>query len=371
MKINFITYQCNLTGGHRVAMELINALALRGHEMSLVTFGKPEDLKWIDLNAKVVYIKRTFLERFAGFLYRKAFGFQPFPEEETRMLMRALPPADVNVATMSYTGFAVHRSQSSLPVQYFMHYEPLVREEGYKKKVMEESYCLPIVKIANSTWLNRTIKEKTGDAVAGLVFPAIDHKIFYVRKAKQPIDKTKTITIVSLAKYKWWKGFPDALKAIDIVRKRGYQINFSAFGGAFDPATLPADVRGIPFTFVGSKANDLLAEFYSDADILISSSFFESFPLPQIEAMACGTPVVTTPYGTEDYAKDRETALVVAPKKPEEMADAIIRLIEDKELYLKLSKAGTLEAKKFTWDTAAKDMEMILFNELKKVANHK
>jgi glycosyltransferase involved in cell wall biosynthesis len=366
MKINVITVDTKLTGGTRVVMELINGLAERGHEVNLVTFGKKKNLTWIDLRANVIEVARTSFEQIAGYLYRKTFGFQPFPEEETHLLMRALPPADINLATLSYTGFAVHRNPTGKAFQLHMHYEPLVREESYKKRIMEESYNLPIAKIANSTWLKHTIKEKTGDDVSGLVFPAIDHKVFYVREEKQPIDKTKKIKIVSLAKYKWWKGFPDALKAIDIVRKKGYDIDFLAFGGAFDPATLPDDLKNIPFMLVGSKMNDALAEFYTDADILISSSFFESFPLPQIEAMACGTPVVTTQYGTEDYAIDGETALVVEPKKPELMAEAILRLIEDGELYKKLSKAGPIMAKKFTWEAAAEEVERIFNAELKK-----
>lgn len=367
MKINFLTVGCNLTGGHRVAMELINGLAKRGHAITLVTLGKKEQLKsWIDLKAEVIEIVRSPLERVGGLIYRKVFGFQPFPEEETRLIMRALPPADINIASMSYLGFAVHRNPTGVPLQLHMHYEPLVREDGYKRKVMEESYRLPIGKIANSSWLKHTIKEKTGDDVLGLVFPAIDHSVFFVRKKKTSIDKKKPIKIVSLAKYKWWKGFPDALKAIDMVRKKGYEIDFQAFGGAFDPATLPEEVKHIPFRFVGSKQNEALAEFYTDADILISASYFESFPLPPIEAMACGTPVVTTEYGTEDYARNKDTAMVIKPKEPKQMADAIIELIENNELYLRLSANGSQEAKKFTWDNAALELEKILESQLKK-----
>jgi len=77
MKINFVIFRSKLTGGTRVVMEVINALAARGHEMSLVTFGEPSDLSWIDLNAKVIYVKdRTFLEKVFGYLYRMVFGFQ-------------------------------------------------------------------------------------------------------------------------------------------------------------------------------------------------------------------------------------------------------------------------------------------------------
>jgi glycosyltransferase involved in cell wall biosynthesis len=276
-----------------------------------------------------------------------------------------MPDCDINVATISYSGYAVSRSQKGVPFHYYMHYEPLVREEGYKKKIIEESYYLPTQKIVNSSWLSEQIKERTGQDVVGLVFPAIDHNIFYPRKEKPAERKGQKIKIVSLAKYKWWKGLPDALKAIQMVRNRGYDVDFQTFGGRFDKNTLPEEVRDIAFTFVGSKVNDQLAEFYSDADILISASYFESFPLPPIEAMACGTPVVTTVYGTEDYAFNRKNALVVEPKKPEEMAEAIIELIENEPLYNQLREEGIKTAKSFSWEKAADKMEEFFKESLK------
>jgi len=359
MKINFITFSSKLTGGTRVVMEMINALAKRGHKVNLVSLGSPDDLQWIKLSARTYFVRRSLLEKICGFLYRKVFGFQPFPEEETRKILKILPNADVNIATISYSAFAAVRAPYGVPFHYFMHYEPLVREEGYKKKIIEESYYLPTKKIANSTWLARQIEEKTGGVVTGVVFPAIDHRIFYPRRKKDPLNKNRRIKIVSLAKYKWWKGTPDALRVVQMVRDAGYNVEFSMFGN-FDPKTLPDDLKDVPFNFVGFKKDNELADFYSNADILISTSYFESFPLPQLEAMACGTPVITTRYGTEDYAFSEENSLVVEPRKPEEMAKAIIRLINDPELYLKISLEGIKTAKNFTWENSAERMETIL-----------
>ena len=365
MKINFTIFSTKLTGGTRVVMEIINGLAKRGHEINLLTFGKPEDLSWIDLRANVIYANRSFVEKVFGFLFRKAFGFQCFPEEETRQILKLMPDCDINVATISYSAYAVSRSKKGIPFHYYMHYEPLVREEEYKKRIIEESYFLPTKKIVNSSWLADMIKKNTEQDIAGLVFPAINHNIFYPRKRKKKEISKKKIKIVSLAKYKRWKGLPEGLKAIEIVRNKGYEIEFLTFGSVFSKDMLSRDVKNIEFTFVGPKVDDSLAEFYSEADILISSSYFESFPLPPIEAMACGTPVVTTIYGTEDYAFDHKNALVVEPKKPKQMADAIIELIENKNLYNKIREEGIKTAKKFTWDNATKQIENIFKEAIK------
>lgn len=368
MRINFTIFSTKLTGGTRVVMELCNGLAAKGHDMSIITFGKPEDNNWISLRAQVYYANRTIFQKIFGRLYLHAFGWQPFPEEQTRQLLEITPECDVNIATISYSGFAVYRSKKGVPFHFYMHYEPYVREEGYKKIIIKESYYLPTKKIVNSSWLASKIKEEIGQEVVGMVFPAVNHKIFYPRKKEKRIENGRPIRIISLAKDKWWKGFPDALKTIEIVRKRGYEVSLEVFGNSFDTRKLSPEVKNIKFNFVGTKVNESLALFYDCADILVSASYFESFPLPPIEAMACGTPVVTTPYGTEDYAFDRETALVVEAKQPDRMAEAIIELIENNSLYQKLRTNGINMAKKFTWDKAVNDLENILKKELEKNA---
>ena len=362
MRINFVTFSCNLTGGNRVVAELVNGLSDLGHEVTWVTLGTPEDLSWIRLRARVVHVRRTLSEKVAGFLYRIVFGFQPFPEEETRKILAVLPDADANVATISYSGFAVHRSPSGVPLQYFMHFEPYVREEGYKKRVIAENYYLPNRIIVNSTWLADTIGKETGrmsDSVK-CVFPAIDHDIFTAQQPKTPPRKDGQIKIVSLAKHKWWKGFPDALRAVKLLRERGYNIEFQAFGGFLSSDMLPEDVRDVAFTYAGRKADAELARFYREADILLSASYFESFPLPPIEAMACGVPVVTTRYGTEDYALHRENAYVTEPKNPEALADGLAYLIENPDFYTQCSRRGMETAREFTWQRAAREMEQVI-----------
>jgi glycosyltransferase involved in cell wall biosynthesis len=69
--------------------------------------------------------------------------------------------------------------------------------------------------------------------------------------------------------------------------------------------------------------------------------------------MACGTPVVTTANGgTEDFAIDGETALVVAPGDATAMAEAICRLLGDPKLRDRIASAGRRRASQMSWDAA-------------------
>lgn len=97
--------------------------------------------------------------------------------------------------------------------------------------------------------------------------------------------------------------------------------------------------------------------------MVICPSWYESFPLPPLEAMACGTPVVTTRIGTEDYAFNEKNCLVVPPRNPKAMAEAILRLLDDESLQERFKKEGLKTARQFTYDRTVDRLEE-LFNTL-------
>jgi glycosyltransferase involved in cell wall biosynthesis len=113
----------------------------------------------------------------------------------------------------------------------------------------------------------------------------------------------------------------------------------------------------IPLGFLSPRR---LAEEYCKADILLSASWYESFPLFPIEAMACGLAVVTSQYGTEEYAMHEVTAEIVAPKDPESIAHGLLRLIKSPEYRCKLGKNGNMKSKEFTWERSVDRFEKLI-----------
>ena len=95
-----------------------------------------------------------------------------------------------------------------------------------------------------------------------------------------------------------------------------------------------------------------LPGLYRGADALLFPSWIEGFGLPLLEAMACGTPVVTS--GRSAMAEVAGPAAVyVDPARPQDIAAAITTLLADPELRERLVRAGLERAARFSWDRAA------------------
>lgn len=113
------------------------------------------------------------------------------------------------------------------------------------------------------------------------------------------------------------------------------------------------------FVFAGRIPELTLPSFYKGAIALLFPSLYEGFGLPVIEAMACGTPVITS-NTTSLPEVAGEAALLVNPESVEEIASAIRRLLTDSCLQEDLRTRGYTQAAKFTWErTSAKVNEAL------------
>lgn len=96
-----------------------------------------------------------------------------------------------------------------------------------------------------------------------------------------------------------------------------------------------------------------LSVVYQNAMALVYPSFYEGFGLPPLEALSSGCPVIVS-----DIPPHREVcgdaALYADPNDPEAIADAIRRVAEDSALRTRLKDSGLLQARKFSWESAAR-----------------
>jgi glycosyltransferase involved in cell wall biosynthesis len=103
---------------------------------------------------------------------------------------------------------------------------------------------------------------------------------------------------------------------------------------------------------LGFVAETHLAPLVAGAEAFLFPSLYEGFGLPIVEAMACGTPVLTA-----DATATREVAagagLLVDPMSAASLAAGIKAISADRDLRRRLSAAGCARARLYSWDTAA------------------
>lgn len=104
--------------------------------------------------------------------------------------------------------------------------------------------------------------------------------------------------------------------------------------------------------FPGFIASEDLAAVLSGADGFVWPSLWEGFGLPPLEAMACGTPVVTSSTSSLPEVVG-EAAILVSPEDEEAIAHALVRLVTDHALCQSLREAGLARASQFTWRRTA------------------
>jgi glycosyltransferase involved in cell wall biosynthesis len=102
-----------------------------------------------------------------------------------------------------------------------------------------------------------------------------------------------------------------------------------------------------------------LPEIYNLASCFVLPSFYEACPLVLFEAMACGCPVVASQTGAIPEIADG-AAVLFDPHNPEEIADAILKTLQNTESRGVLVRKGLARAKELTWDRCAANTLQVL-----------
>lgn len=151
------------------------------------------------------------------------------------------------------------------------------------------------------------------------------------------------------------KNISGILSAIAAARRQGLPVHFWKAGVDFtDEQTQFMQANNLVdyVTYVGRPDEPALIELYNAADCLIAPSLYEGFGLTILEAMACGTPVITaTVSAMPEVAGD--AAILVDPTDKVAITSAIQQLYTHPEQRLTLIQKGLERVQQFTWENTA------------------
>ncbi|HQR46687.1 MAG TPA: glycosyltransferase family 4 protein [Thermoanaerobaculia bacterium] len=329
MKIVYVLESLELSGGVKVIVQHAEGLAARGHEVVLVTKDARHD--WIPIRVPVVEVPRFDAE--------------------------TLPPADVHVATWFPTVAPTVAARRAPKVFHFSQgYEAPHPHTRHRLAEIEEAYRQPVPKILVSAHLLRDLEGR---------YPGPFHVLGQVLDAaafrppgepREGARRPATIGGVGpfLAEK---KGIDVALRAVARLRAAGRSL---ALHRASHMPEAPGEgaLTRIDDYVQGRPAAEMPA-WYQALDLLIHPSFdAEGFPLPPLEAMASGVPVVLT--DIPSFAPlPRDAASFVPEGDDAAMAVAAARLLSDAALWRLRRRRGLEVAATFTLGPVLDRLERI------------
>jgi glycosyltransferase involved in cell wall biosynthesis len=201
--------------------------------------------------------------------------------------------------------------------------------------------------------------------------PGVDKKVFKLSKKRSTND---VLFVGRIEKNSDWKGISYLFEAISIVKriKPDISLRLVGSGDRVEYFKMYAQKLGINknVKFVGSKINSELALEYQHSKVIVLPSITESesFGMVLIEAMACKKPVIGSNVGGIPYVIDNEqNGLLVPPKDPQALADAIIKILTNPQLAKKMGEEGYEKVmKSFTWDKQVKKTKELIEKNFRK-----
>lgn len=316
LRIAALLPHLGLYGGNLRYLEIGNALAARGIALTLATpDGKPP----------------------AFFEYRGPLA--TFDE------IRATPP-DVLLASEQNLFDVFRAMEAGRHVFYF-----ILEKTAREREIARSGVPL----LANSSGLAHRLRKLYGATPATVIGGVNTRTFFPLQASEREMRVPQSFRIVANGRFS--------------RPRKGSRIVARAAGGLkpasevelvyFDTTTVD-HAAGLPEKLLVRPKirldldvpREKLRIVYGSADVFVSAEKKAGWSNTTLEAMACGVPVVCTSSGTSDFAVHEETALVV-PRTSWHVRRALVRLMRDEPLRMRLANAGLAKARQFSWDATA------------------
>ncbi len=189
------------------------------------------------------------------------------------------------------------------------------------------------------------------DQVSVIHNAGVDDEVYEAKNVALHTERSSSMSLlVACGRLIPQKGYSYLLDAFQHVRDR-IEAELWILGEGEQKESIEDQIKdldlGSDVSLLGFRENPF--KFMAAADVFVLSSLWEGFGNVIVEAMACGTPVVSTdcPHGPGEIITHEENGLLVEPGNAEALSEALLRLLRDQDLQKRLALNGRDRAHDF------------------------
>ena len=334
MNIVLILPGDGISGGVRATVIVGNYLLNRGHAVRILYRRSPITIKKI-VNYVNLLNKKKWLADFKG----KTDSFKDITKcyfNESEIIIGVGMWVSKQLARLS--------SLSNPKLQYIHGATP------WDIKLMVEALKLSIPKVVVASFLKPIVESFGGGEVLAIIPNGIDRDQYF-----PSVDNAKRDGIGTIYSSHPAKDPETILRVLEKISKLRPDITIRVFSTEKRPKQIPKS------SYFRLPSIETAREIYSKSLVWIVASKSEGFSMPILEAMACGSVVVSTDCGgPRDIIKNGENGFLVPVGDVEGIAKKISELLENPSLLKYMQTHGKETAERFTWKSSIDALENAL-----------
>lgn len=318
------------SGGHNTLFQLMSRLERRGHVCSIWVQDLYGELRsfWPGV------LRRQINDWFAPFGGPVHYGFDDWHG------------ADVVLATGWQTVHPTLLLEGVRARAYVVNdHEPEFYPTSTESRLADDTYRHGLHCIAASPWLRDLLVDTYGTSADAFQL-GVEHALY------RPLDVVRRQdTVVYYARHSTdRRAVPIGLMALEELHRRRPDVRIVLFGADRPPLT------SFPYEQLGILSPEQLGVLYNEATVGLCLSL-TNFSLMPKEMLACGLPCVELAGVSAESIFGADGPLELAPLEPQALAEAIERLLDDRDEWERRSRAGIEFVASHTWDVATDEVE--------------
>lgn len=344
-KINFILFDFprSPNGGNKVVYEYANYLGKKGYDVMIY-------YRWVYNKLPLPLFIRKIIINFVVKYFPHWFKFD---KNVSRCNVydinnKNIRNADVVIATDIRTAYPtvnldVSKGKKFYLIQGFENWD-------YSNEYVYSTYALGMNNITVSKWLKKIV-DKYGKKPAICISNSINTNVFKYMNITHELH-TLTFHYRSAS----YKGCDDAIEVIKKLKKIYNDLKVYVVSREDAPINMPSFVE-----FIQNATPEQVANIDNISTVFLCTSVVEGFGLPGLEAMACGSILVSTKYdGVFEYAIENKNCLLSDVHDVDGLVEKICSVFENSDLRESIQAESLITAKKRSLDISCKKFEEVI-----------